>query len=59
MEFKKFENKYIIRLDKGEEILESLKQFCKLTTVKLATISAIGAVNKVEIGLFETETKES
>ncbi len=58
MEYKKFENHYVIRIEKGEEVLSKLKELCKIENIRLGSISGIGAANKVEIGLFNTETKE-
>lgn len=29
MKLKKFGNKWVVRIDKGEEIVETLKQLCK------------------------------
>lgn len=51
-------NKYFVRIDKGEEVLASLKEFCANTGVKLGSIVGIGAADKVTIGLFNTITKE-
>lgn len=56
MEYKKFGSKYLIRLDKGDEIVESIKEISKKEKIRLATVSGIGAVNKATIGLFETST---
>jgi len=58
MLIKKFGNKYVIRIDKGEEIIETLKTFCKSNNIKLGSISGIGAANKIVLGLFETDTKK-
>jgi len=57
MEFKKFGNVYIVRLDKGEEIIETLKNFCATNQITLGCVSGIGAVNRVTLGLFETKPK--
>jgi len=57
MKSKRFENKFILRLDKGEEIVEMLKQFCRNNDIKLGTVSGIGATNKAVVGLFDVETK--
>lgn len=57
MEFKKFGTTYVLRLDKGEEIVETLKSFCRANSIKLALISGIGAVGPVTLGLFETGPK--
>lgn len=58
MDYRKFNNKYVIRLDKGEEIVESIDLIVKNENIKLGTITGIGAVNKAKIGYFEIETKE-
>lgn len=58
MKYKKFGNKYIVRIDRGEEVVESLKKFCKENSIKLGSITAIGASNKITIGLFDTKTKK-
>ncbi len=57
MEFKKFGPKLVVRIDKGEEILETLKHLCIEQGIKLGLVSGIGAVNKVKIGFFETKKK--
>ena len=58
MEFRKFGNKYVVRLEKDEEAVESIKILCEEQDIKLGTIAGIGATNKAIIGLFETSTKE-
>lgn len=58
MEYKKFGSKYVIRLEKGEEIVESIKTLCEKEEIKLGSITGIGATNKAVVGLFETSTKE-
>ena len=58
MESKLFKNKIFLRIDKGEEIIESIKKTCRQYNVKLATLTGIGATNKFTIGLFETGTKK-
>ena len=58
MQTKKINNKYLIRIDKGEEIVETLKNFCSKENIKLGIITGIGATNQVKVGLFDTEKKE-
>ena len=58
MTHKQFGNKYIFRLDKGEELVESLKNFCAENKICLGTVSGVGAADEVSLGLFETKTKE-
>ena len=47
MEFKKFNDTYVIRLNKGEEVISSLKELCKNEDIKLAEITGLGAANLV------------
>ncbi len=58
MESKRFNNKIVVRLDKGEEIVSSLMKVVKEYNVKLGTIQALGATNYVKIGLFNVEEKK-
>lgn len=58
MEYKRFGNKVIARIDKGEEIVASVKEICEKNNIRLGSITGIGAVNKASIGLFETATKQ-
>lgn len=58
MDYRKFGDRYVIRLDKGEEIAATLKDFCRKEHVTLGAIRAFGAVNRVELGLFKTVEKE-
>ncbi|MEA2020874.1 MAG: PPC domain-containing DNA-binding protein [Candidatus Caldatribacteriota bacterium] len=58
MKFKKFGNKWVVRIDKGEEIVLTLTKICKDNKIKLGSISGIGAVSKATVGLFETKSKE-
>lgn len=58
MKYQKFDKNYVLRVDKGEEVLESIKKVCEVENITLAYITGIGAVNYVKIGIFETDTKE-
>ena len=58
MNFKRFGNKVVVRIDRGEEIVGTLKQLCKNLDIKLGTITGIGAVDKATIGLFDVKTKK-
>lgn len=58
MEFKRFGNKVVLRLNKGEEVVESLKNLCKEQSIRLGSVSGVGAVNKATIGLFEAGAKK-
>lgn len=51
-------SKFVLRLDKGEEILRTLRQFCEKNNIRLGVVSGIGAVNLADVGLFEQDTKK-
>ncbi|MDK2967151.1 PPC domain-containing DNA-binding protein [Lacrimispora sp.] len=58
MEYRKFENTFVIRLDPGDEILTSLISLCETERIMLASVSGLGAVNAVQLGVFDTEKKQ-
>lgn len=58
MEYRKFDNVIIARIDKGEEILEKLKAIAINENIKLASINALGAINDFTIGVYKTDEKK-
>lgn len=58
MEYRKFQNTIIARIDKGEEILEQLKTIACKEQIRLAGVQALGAVNRFTVGVFKTEEKQ-
>ena len=57
MEYKRFGDTLIVRLDKNEDILEQLKALSEKEGVKLAEVSALGAVNDFTVGVFDPVEK--
>lgn len=57
MVYRRFGSKYIVRIDKGEEVVARLMAFCKETGIRLGSVAAIGAVDRAEVGLMEAATK--
>ena len=58
MQFRRFGNKYFVRMDRGEEILSALKSFCEAEKIKLAEVKALGAIDDFNVGLFDVEEKK-
>ena len=58
MDYRKFGNQYVIRLDRGEEIVKKLKEVAQKENIKLAYLTGIGAVGEVTAGVFDTKEKE-
>ena len=57
MEYRKFGDTYIVRMDPGEEILGQLRVFAEAEQVKLASVTALGAVKDFTVGVFDTNAK--
>ncbi len=58
MEYRRFQDTLIVRMDKGEEILEQLRMVSEREGVRLAEVSALGAVNDITVGVFKTDEKK-
>lgn len=58
MEYRKFHNTIIARIDKGEEILEQVKAIALKENIKLASVQALGAVGNFTAGVFKTDEKK-
>lgn len=58
MDYRKFGSTYIVRLDRGEEILEQVRALSLKEGVRLASVQALGAVNDFTVGVFNTAEKK-
>ncbi len=58
MEYRKFNNTIVARMDKGEEILDKVKEIALKENIKLANINALGAVGEFTVGVFKTAEKK-
>ena len=58
MEYARFDNTIAVRIDRGEEILEQLKAVALKEDVRLAQVSALGAVGDFTVGVFHTAEKQ-
>ena len=52
MEYKRFGDTYLVRLEKGEEILTSLTRLAEKEDIHLASVSGLGAINSFTAGVF-------
>ena len=57
MEFRKFGDTYIVRMDRGEEILSSLTELCRQEDIRLAQVDALGAVDHAVVSVYDVPTK--
>lgn len=58
MDYRRFDDTIIARIDKGEEILEQLKVIAEKEDIKLASVSALGATDDITVGVFRTGEKK-
>jgi hypothetical protein len=58
MEFRKFSDTYVVRLDRGEEIIASLTELCKKEDISLGSIEGLGAADHAVVGLYDVGKKE-
>ena len=58
MEYRKFADTYVLRIDKGEEIIASLQALCEKENIRLASVSGIGAADRAVIGLYDVGSRQ-
>ena len=58
MEYKRQRNTVIVRVDKGEDIIKELLSLSEKENILFASISGLGAVNDIELGIFDTSAKK-
>lgn len=47
-----------MRIDKGEEVVQTVKGFCIDHKITLGSISGLGAADRIKVGLFNVEEKK-
>ena len=57
MRCKKIAETYVVRLELGEELCESLLRLAETEDIRLAEISGIGASSSAQIGIFDPLSK--
>ena len=55
MKAKKINHSYIIRLEKGEEIVKTLTQFCLIRKIKAGDITGIGGTNNTVLKYYDSK----
>jgi len=58
MEYRRFGNKIIARMDKGEEILAKIKEISLKENIKLASVQALGATDEFTVGVYKVDEKK-
>ena len=57
MDYKRFGDTVIARLDRGEEVHEQLRLIAQKENIKLAQVSGLGAADDVTVGVFVVQKK--
>ncbi len=58
MEYRRFGNTIVVRLDRGEEITAQVKEIALKENIKLANVSALGAVDRFTVGAYDVTQKK-
>ena len=58
MEYRRFGEKIVVRIDRGEEILAKIKEGALAENIKLASVSALGASDNFTVGVYNVEEKK-
>ncbi len=58
MQYRKIENGFLLRLEKGEEVISSLTRFVGDQKIPAGFITGMGAITNATIGIYDTESKE-
>ena len=58
MNFKKIVDTYFIRIDRGEKLLETLKNFCTSNKINCGYFFGIGSLDEAELAHYIVKTKK-
>ena len=58
MDYRRFKDTLVVRIDRGEEILEQVKAVAEKENIRLAAVEALGAVSEVTAGVYNVATKQ-
>lgn len=57
MNFKKVEEGYLVRLDRGEEVIKTLTDFVRQHDIKGGFLHGLGALESASLGVYDLSTK--
>lgn len=58
MEYRAFGNRYMVRMDPGEEILTMVKVLCEAENIRLGEFRALAAVNQLDLAVYDVAEKQ-
>ena len=57
MDYRRFNDTIVLRIDRGEEIIEKVREVAEKEHIRLAEISALGATDDFTVGVYDVEAK--
>jgi len=58
MEFRKYGERYMLRLEVGEEIVETIKEFCDRHGIGSGKVTGIGMLRKAQISYYDPALRD-
>ena len=58
MDYRRFWDTLIVRIDRGEEITEQLRAVAEKENIRLASVEALGAVSDFTVGVYDVAQKQ-
>jgi predicted DNA-binding protein with PD1-like motif len=58
MQFKKYGERYLLRLEVGEEIIETIKEFCTQRRIGSGKMTGIGVLRKAQISYYDLALRD-
>lgn len=55
MEYKRFGNEIVLRLDPGDEIYDKLRELAEKENIKMAGVRGIGGTKDIDLGVYDVE----
>ncbi|OON87875.1 DNA-binding protein [Oribacterium sp. C9] len=58
MDYRVFGNQIVLRIDRGEEVMETIVKLCEKEKINLGSIVGLGAADHLVMGLYDVEKQE-
>ena len=58
MDYRRFQDTLLVRIDRGEEIIEQVRIVAEKEHVRLASVEALGGVDDFTVGVYDTAKRQ-